>query len=236
MNSDKKISIIPTSTMHVYDLPVIEYNFIIPENCTKFGMVMIGGGSSASFDGEKTKGGGSGGEISIEMIKPVPNDVINVKLGLGGKFEITKDNEICNSNSGQDSEVQINGKTIAIARGSYSGKGGTYEIFNNDDNIQIKGTNGKESINGRAITSANYFYMDSYYLNEMDGCWGDGGLGKRYNNGGIYLGAGGGGRLTLYVNTTEYTCFECRGLSYKGFPQFVSLELLQAHQQEMHNS
>lgn len=235
MTLEKKTSIIPTSTMHVYDLPIIEYNFIIPENCTNIGMVMIGGGSSASFDGKNIKGGGSGGEISIEITKPTPNDVINVKLGLGGKFEIIKDTESCSSNSGQDSVIQINGKTIAIAQGSYNGKGGLCEIFHKDDNnIYIKSTDGKESLNSRAITSANYFYMNTYYLNEMDGCWGDGGLGKKYNNGGIYLGAGGHGRLTLYVNTDEYTCFECKGLPYKGFPQFTSLELLQSHQ-EMHS-
>lgn len=226
----KKTSIIPTSTMYVYDLPIIEYNFIVPENCTEIGIVMIGGGSSASFDGNEIKGGGSGGEIMIKMIKPTPNDVINVKLGLGGKFEIIKDKESCSSNSGQDSVIQINGKTIAIAQGSYNGKGGLCEIFHKDDDIHIKSTDGKESLNSRAITSANYFYMDTYYLNEMDGCWGDGGLGKKYNNGGIYLGAGGHGRLTLYVNTNEYTCFEC-----KEFSRFTSLELLQSHQQQMHS-
>lgn len=234
MNSEKKTSCIQYRTCYTYDLPVIEYNYTVPENCTGIDIQMIGGGSSASFDGKEIKGGGSGGEILISIVKPVPNDVINVKLGLGGKFQITKDSELCNSESGQDSEIQLNGKTIAIARGSYNGKGGTCEIVHkDDDNIRIHCTLGKESTSSvRAMTNSNYFYYDK----NIDGQWGDGGLGKRYNNGGVYLGTGGHGHLTLWVGTNEYICFECKGLPYVGYPKFTTLELLQSHQQEMHNS
>ena len=75
------------------------------------------------------------------------------------------------------------------------------------------------------MTNSNYFYYDE----NIDGHWGDGGLGKKYNNGGIYLGSGGHGHLTLWVGTNEYICFEC-----KGYSKFTTLELLQSHQ-EMHN-
>jgi hypothetical protein len=222
------------SSCYTYDLPIIEYNYIVPENCTEIIIEMVGGGSSASFDGKEIKGGGSGGEIRIELVKPTTNDVINVKLGLGGKFQIVKDGEICNSESGQDSEIQINGKTIAIARGSYNGKGGTCEIVHKDDDIHVSCTLGKESTSSvRAISSGrNYLYFDD----NVDGHWGDGGLGKKYNNGGVYLGAGGHGYITLWVNTFTYTCMNCKGLPYVGYPKFTTLELLQSHHQQMHNT
>lgn len=216
---------------HTYDLPIVEYNYTIPENCNRLVIKIIGGGSSASFDGKEIKGGGSGGEIFIKIIKPTTNDVINVKLGLGGVFQISKDGEPREFNSGQDSEIKINGKTIAIARGSYNGKGGECEIVHKDENIHICCTLGKESKIDRAISSANYFYIEE---DNPDGYWGDGGLGKKYKNGGIYLGAGGHGHLTLWADTFKYICFECRGIPYEGFPEFTTLELLESHQRDMH--
>lgn len=218
---------ISCGTTYTYDLPTIEYNYIVPENCTRLVIKMIGGGSSASFDGKEIKGGGSGGEIYIKLVKPIVNDVINVKLGLGGQFQITKENEPCDSNSGQDSILQINGEIVAIARGSYNGKGGGCDSFSKD--IHVCCTSGKESEYERAISSANYFYIDN---DNSDGYWGDGGLGKKYKNGGVYLGAGGHGHLTLWVDTYKYICFDCRGLP--NFPEFTTLELLQFHQRDMH--
>jgi hypothetical protein len=221
---------ISCGTTYSYDLPTIEYNYIVPENCTRIIIKMIGGGSSASFDGKEIKGGGSGGEIYIKLVKPTVKDVINVKLGLGGPFQITKEGDICDFNSGQDSILQINDKIVAIARGSYNGKGGSCDSYSKD--IHVCCTTGKESSNkNRGVSSANYFYIDD---DNSDGYWGDGGLGKKYKNGGIYLGAGGHGHLTLWVDTYKYICFECKGLPYEGFPEFTTLELLQSHQQDMH--
>jgi len=207
--------------MHKYILPSVDWKISVPQNCVKLNVRLVGGGSSASFDGRNIIGGGSGGEVVAKFNSPSVHDVIVVRLGTGGPFQITSDNSVTRANPGQHGTLTVNNTLIAVAGGSVYGRGGGTDVsenkycwfktFNGEDGgINKRGqtlTNLYEDDGYETMRGNNSYYGDAYVqgdagsLADADGKQGDGGMGKEFTNGARYLGAGGHGYCLVWTET-----------------------------------
>lgn len=202
------------STMHTsYKLPVVNHKIEIPPNCKELVIKFVGGASSASFDGKSIIGGACGGNIIARFNAPSVNDAIVLKLGLGGTFKISDNDEIVNANSGQDSILMVNDEIVAIARGSQGSQGGDTVTYENKY-CTFKTSRGQDGSTGkRAISIFEYTQsdmIDNYFieLNDYDGIRGNGGIGVEFYNG-MYLGAGSHGYAMTWKDVWYYYCFKC---------------------------
>ena len=207
--------------LYKYILPDVDWKINVPKNCVKMSIRLIGGGGSASFDGNNIIGGSSGGEVVAKFNSPSVNDDIIVRLGLGGPFQITSDNNVIRPNSGQHSTLTVKGDLIAVAGGSVYGLGGGtdtienkycwFKAFHGEDGSGNKRgqtlTNWYEDDGYETMRGNNCYFADSYVqgdagsLADADGKQGDGGMGKEFSNGARYLGAGGHGYCLVWTET-----------------------------------
>lgn len=199
------------TSCYTYDLPLVEYSIDIPENCTRIAIQMIGGGGSASYIDGLCASGENGGEIVAIFDKPNKSHKIVVLLGLGGEYQITKDEvgSSCTSNPGQESILKVNDQVIAIASGSSD----NVQTFENEY-AWFKSVDDEDQKFG-FLGFTNYLDLRDY--NEING---QGGKARQYKNGGIYLGPGGHGALRMWIDHYHYYCSKC----FKDFDTLVEYE------------
>lgn len=199
------------TSCYSYDLPLVEYNVDIPENCTRIVIQMIGGGGSASYIDGVCASGENGAELVVVFDKPNKSDKIVVLLGLGGECQITRDGAggRCTSNPGQESILKVNGQVIAIADGS----SGNVQTFENEY-AWFKSVEKDQKFANSCLGSGHFD------LKDYDGIKGQGGKARQYGNGGMYLGAGGHGELRMWIDHYHYYCLKC----FKDFDTLVEYE------------
>lgn len=152
------------STMHAsYILPVVNHKIEIPPNCLQLVIQMCGGASSASFDGNSIIGGACGGNIIARFNAPSINDEIVLKLGMGGGFKISENNEIVNANPGQDSILMVNGEIVAIAQGAQGSQGGDTVTYENKY-CTFKMSRGQDGSTGKRAISEFEYLMTTRYV------------------------------------------------------------------------
>jgi len=222
------------STMHAsYILPVVNHKIEIPPNCLQLVIQMCGGASSASFDGNSIIGGACGGNIIARFNAPSINDEIVLKLGMGGGFKISENNEIVNANPGQDSILMVNGEIVAIAQGAQGSQGGDMITYENKY-CTFKMSRGQDGSTGkRAISEFEYTQssIDDCFIElyDCDGVRGNGGVGiKLYSNKtsyGLYLGAGSHGYAKTWKDVWYYYCFKC-------YKKYYTIESYEEHETE----
>jgi len=191
---------------------------------------MLGGASSASFDGKSVIGGACGGNVIAIFNAPSVNDNIVVKLGLGGPFKISDNNDIVNANPGQDSILSVNGETVAIAKGACSvsgASGGDTTTFENKyctfkTSRGQDGTVGKRGMTSYGDAQLQSPDVDFFELSDYDGNRGNGGLGVEFH-GAKYFGAGSHGYAMSWADHFYFYCFKC-------YKEFYTTESFEEHE------
>lgn len=214
------------TTSASYKLPTVERKIKAPPNCTTMFINLLGGSSSASFDGKSVIGGACGGSVIAMFNAPSVNDNIVIKLGLGGPFKISDNNDIVNANPGQDSILSVNGEIVAIARGASGPQGGDTTTFENKY-CTFKTSRGQDGTVGkRGMTSYGDVQLlphdDLFELSDYDGNKGNGGLGVEFYNDAKYLGAGSHGYAMNWADHFYFYCFKCN-------TQFYTIESFEEH-------
>ena len=182
-----------------YELPGIDWKITIPKEYEKFVIQLYGGAGSASLINGQVFNGGTGGNVIVSL-KLQKNDELIVRIGYGGN-SLTIENyksKTVNGNAGKASYILLNGIMIATAYGAIGIKGGDGFVEKNDRILFaqiIKGTDGKLNIQD------THDWLSPYI--DFNGERKCGGKCKRYENGIVYLGAGGPGVAHTTICTIE---------------------------------